>query len=94
MCSYSLGTSEEGRRLECIHLSSNVRQQRPLLRPQVKFVANIHGDEVVGRELLLGLARYLADNYQADGRVRRILEQTDISLVPSLNPDGFEMESR
>ena len=57
MCSYSLGTSEEGRRLECIHLSSNVRQVRPLLRPQVKFVANIHGDEVVGRELLLALAR-------------------------------------
>ena len=56
-CSYSLGTSEEGRRLECIHLSSNVRQERPLLRPQVKFVANIHGDEVVGRELLLALAR-------------------------------------
>ena len=43
--------------MECIHLSSNVRQKRPLLRPQVKFVANIHGDEVVGRELLLALAR-------------------------------------
>lgn len=55
--SYSLGTSEEGRRLECIHVTSNVRKRRPLLRPQVKYVANIHGDEVVGREVLLGLAR-------------------------------------
>lgn len=49
--------SEEGRRLECIHVTSNVRQKRPLLRPLVKYVANIHGDEVVGRELLLALAR-------------------------------------
>ena len=55
--SYSLGMSEEGRRLECIHVTSNVRQKRPLLRPLVKYVANIHGDEVVGRELLLALAR-------------------------------------
>ena len=80
-----MGTSEEGRRLECIHLSSNVRQKRPLLRPQVKFVANIHGDEVVGRELLLALARYLVDNYQTDNRVRQILESTDLSLVPRLS---------
>ena len=71
--------------MECIHMSSNVRQARPLLRPQVKFVANIHGDEVVGRELLLALARYLADNYQTDSRVRQILEATDISLVPRLS---------
>ena len=29
-----------------------------MLKPMVKYVANIHGDEVVGRELLIGLARY------------------------------------
>ena len=43
--------------MECIHVTSNVRKRRPVLRPQVKYVANIHGDEVVGREVLLGLAR-------------------------------------
>ena len=55
--SYSLGMSEEGRRLECIHIASNVKQSRPLLRPMVKYVANIHGDELLGRELLIALAR-------------------------------------
>jgi hypothetical protein len=35
---------------------------RGLLVPMVKFVANIHGDECVGRELLIRLARYLLFN--------------------------------
>ena len=40
-----------------------------LLTPSVKFVANIHGDELVGRELLLGLARYLCENYDNDDNI-------------------------
>ena len=38
-------------------MAGEVRRPRPLLRPMVKLVANIHGDEVVGRELLIALAR-------------------------------------
>ena len=30
--------------------------------PEVKFTANIHGNEVVGRELLLALGRRLITN--------------------------------
>ena len=55
--SYKLGHSEEGRELLCCRLSLDVRHQRPELRPMIKFVANIHGDEAVGRELLIGLIR-------------------------------------
>ena len=38
--------------------------------------------------------RYLTENYDKDTRIRRIVDNTDIFLVPSVNPDGFEMESR
>ena len=42
-----------------LKITEDANKERPLLKPQVKLTANIHGDEAVGRELLLGLARYI-----------------------------------
>ena len=50
----------------------------------VKMVANMHGNEPVGRELLVHLAKYIL-------RLKReILETTDLYILPTMNPDGFE----
>ena len=54
---------------------------RPLLRPMVKYVGNMHGNELVGREILIALAEYLVLNYGVDERVTRLLNSTE---VPSL----------
>ena len=54
---YKLGHSTEDRELLCMRISQGVRNQRTLLKPMVKYVANIHGDEAVGREMLIGLVR-------------------------------------
>jgi len=56
----------------------------------VKYVANMHGDESVGRENVLGLATYLVQNYGKDDRVTKLVDTTEIHLVASMNPDGFE----
>ena len=34
-----------------------VREERPVMRPMVKYVANMHGDEAVGREMMMALVR-------------------------------------
>ena len=54
---YSVGQSTEGRQIWGVRITGDVRHGPPLLMPSVKLVANIHGDEKVGRELLIGLAR-------------------------------------
>ena len=55
---------------------------------QVWLVANMHGNEVVGREVLTHLATVLA-RVEGDTRLERILNTTEVNIVPSLNPDGW-----
>lgn len=86
---FSIGKSVEGRELLVLEISENVHE-RKLGEPMVKYVANMHGDEPVGRELMIYLAKYLLYNYGKDPRVTRLVNNTDIFIMPSMNPDGFE----
>ncbi|XP_061932284.1 carboxypeptidase D-like isoform X2 [Apis cerana] len=86
---FSIGKSVEGRNLLVLEISENVKE-RKLCEPMVKYVANMHGDEAVGRELLVYLAQYLLYNYGKDERITKLINNTDIYLMPSMNPDGFE----
>lgn len=86
---YSVGKSVQGRELLVIRISENVAE-RSLTEPMFKFVANIHGDETVGRALMMFLAQYLVAQYGSNPRVTKLLNQTEIHLMPSMNPDGFE----
>ena len=54
----------------------------------MKLIANMHGNEAVGREMMLALIAYLLENFDTDQRVRDIVSRTDIHIMPSLNPDG------
>ena len=83
---YSLGNSVGGRPLNAVEITANVGT--PAARPQVRLAANIHGNEVVQLENLLTLAEYLTNNYGTDPVVTELVDNTDIHIVPSLNPDG------
>ncbi|XP_041971447.1 carboxypeptidase D-like isoform X2 [Aricia agestis] len=86
---YSTGSSVEGRQLLVLQITEDVQGEHPE-RPSFKYVANIHGDEAVGRQLVIYLAQYLLLNYGKSDRITKLLNTTDIHLMPSLNPDGFE----
>lgn len=87
--SYSIGKSVEGRDLLVLQISEGVKSPH-YERPSFKYVANMHGDESVGRQLLIYLAEYFLENYGKDDRVTKLINTTDIHLMPSLNPDGYE----
>jgi len=84
----SIGSSVRGRPLVYVKLSGNVGR-RSLMEPMFKYVGNMHGNEVVGRQLLIYLAEYLAGGYYTNRRISHLLNTTEVFLMPSLNPDGY-----
>ena len=74
------------------------------------IAGNMHGDETVGRQLIVQLGRYLLTHYNDTRWSNRMLncvyhrdmfrcsvpwiqflvDNTELHLLPSLNPDGFE----
>lgn len=86
---HSIGESVEGRDLLVLEITKDVTEPHPD-RPMFKYVANMHGDESIGRELVIMLSQYLLFNYGRNNRVTQLVNETDIFLMPSLNPDGYE----
>lgn len=63
----------------------------PAGEPEFRYVAGMHGNEVLGRELLLNLMQYMCREFKrGDQRVVRLVQETRIHLLPSMNPDGYE----
>ncbi|XP_069173711.1 carboxypeptidase D isoform X5 [Procambarus clarkii] len=87
---YSIGKTVQGRDLWVMVVSASP-YHHILGQPNVKYVANMHGNEAVGREMLLHLIEYLTKSYSTDDHTRWLLDNTRIHIMPSMNPDGFEV---
>ena len=52
-----IGKSVKEKDIVSVKIGQNITAGRPLLRPMVKLVANMHGNEVMGLEMMIILIR-------------------------------------
>ncbi|RUS78696.1 hypothetical protein EGW08_013551, partial [Elysia chlorotica] len=87
---HHVGSSIQNRKLLAIQITDKINVTEPG-EPMFKYVGNMHGNEAIGRQILIYLTQYLLFKYQeGDERVRKIVDTTNIFIMPTMNPDGFE----
>lgn len=67
------------------HISTSLNDPTP--KPSFFYTSTMHGDEVCGYYMMLRLIDYILNN-RDDAKVRQILDNVDLWISPSENPDG------
>ncbi|NQV02529.1 MAG: T9SS type A sorting domain-containing protein [Bacteroidia bacterium] len=82
-----LSTSPEGRQLAVLKISDNVNVDEN--EPELMFDGAIHGNEIMGPEILIRYARELCLGYGNDTTYTDLINSREIWLYYLVNPDGF-----
>jgi carboxypeptidase D len=89
---HGIGASVQGRQLWAMKITANPEIEED--EPELLYIGAMHGDEVVGKELLIHLIHHLTDDYGSDSRVTDLVDGAEIWILPSMNPDGTELGQR
>ena len=84
---FSVGQSWQNRTIYCVRLTNENHSQA---KPETLYVGFHHARERISAELPLYFVTYAAENYATNATVRRLLDLTEIYVIPALNVDGFD----
>jgi len=85
---YILGDSLEKRHIYALKISDNVALDEE--EAEVLFLGCHHAREWISVEVPLLFGKYLLENYDQSPEVKQLVDQSEIWLVPLVNPDGLE----
>ncbi|MER5456783.1 M14 family zinc carboxypeptidase [Micromonospora sp. NPDC002389] len=86
----SIGSSYEGRDLVAVKISDNVATDEN--EPEILFNAQQHAREHLTVEMAIYLLNLFTDNYGSDSRITSLVNNREIWIVPTVNPDGSEYD--
>ena len=70
--------------------STDDDQLEQKLKPEIRYLGGIHGNELPSTFALVKLAHQLACTYSSDATVTALLQSTTVHIIPVLNP-GWEI---
>jgi len=78
----------EGRSIIAIKISDNPTKTENEQR--LLFVGTHHAQEWISAEVPFQLAKYLVQKYNSNPDIKAIVDNTEIWIIPVVNPDGYE----
>lgn len=84
----SIGRSVQQRELWAIKISDQVNQDEN--EPVAVLLGCHHAREWISVDVPFLIARYLLENYGTDTLVTRLVDHSEIWIVPMINPDGHQ----
>ena len=88
----TIGNSANGNPLMYLKITDNVSLNEN--EPEFRYVSSIHGDEVVGYDMMIRLIQLLTTGYGTDTRITNIVNNAEIWINPMYNPDGYQLQQR
>lgn len=86
--SYEKTVGKGGYDIWALKISDNVQIEED--EPEVFYMANMHAREIITPEIIMYFMHYLVDNYGSDAYVTHLVNNRQIWLCPTMNPDGHE----
>ena len=86
----TIGKSRQKRPILAVRITKTQKTGRYIRKPKVLFHATTHAREWISTQVGMRLIRYLTDNYGKDDRITSLLDETEVWVVPVVNPDGYE----
>jgi carboxypeptidase D len=88
----SIGKSVNNRDIWALKITDNPTVQED--EPEFAYFASMHGNEPVGVEMSLYFINELLTGYGTNATYTNIVNNTELWIVPLLNPDGLTSNSR
>jgi hypothetical protein len=88
----SIGKSVKGKDLLVMKISDNPGTDE--VEPEFKYISSMHGDEITGRELTTQLIEEIGQKYGSDREITDLVNNTELYIMPSMNPDGSDLKQR
>ncbi|MBL7743114.1 MAG: T9SS type A sorting domain-containing protein [Chitinophagaceae bacterium] len=85
----SLGLSHQGRDIWCMKISDNVNTDETG-EPEVLYMGLQHAREAIGGSSMIFFMQYLCEFYATDNRVKDLVDNREVFIIPCMNPDGWE----